>query len=77
MRSAIRDYIVNELLSGREVGDQEDLLLSGLVESIGVMRLVVFMEQKFGVQIAPQDITIENFANVNAICLYLERRLNP
>ena len=76
MRSEIKDYVVNELLNGRDIGDSEDLLLSGLVESLGVMRLVAHLEQRFDVRIPPQDITIEHFANIDSIHRYLEHRLD-
>jgi acyl carrier protein len=76
VKSEIKDYVVNELLNGRNIGDADDLLLSGLVESLGVMRLVAHLEQRFDVRIPPQDITIEHFANIDAIHRYLEGRLD-
>ncbi len=77
MKAQVKKYVITELLSGEEISDDEDLLLSGLVESIGVMRLVTFLEQQFGIKIPPRDVTVENFASINAICHYLEGRLNP
>jgi acyl carrier protein len=73
MKAAIKEYVVGELLSGKDVGDEDDLLLSGLVDSLGVMRLVNHLEQQYSIKIPPEDVTIEHFMNIEAISLYLER----
>lgn len=71
MKTEIREYVVNELLSGAEIGEEDDLLLSGLVDSLGVMRLVAHIEQRYAITVPPQDLTIENFATIAAIASYL------
>mgnify|MGYP001554403104 CR=1 FL=1 len=73
MKAAIKEYVVGELLSGKDVGDEDDLLLSGLVDSLGVMRLVNHLEQQYSIRIPPEDVTIEHFMNIEAISLYLKR----
>ena len=73
MKAAIKEYVVGELLSGKDVGDEDDLLLSGLVDSLGVMRLVNHLEQQYSIKIPPEDVTIEHFMNIEAISLYIER----
>jgi len=75
MKAAIKNYVVEELLSGRDIGDKDDLLLSGLVDSLGVMRLVSYLEQQYSLKIPPQDVTIENFVNIETISLYLAGRV--
>ncbi len=74
MKEKITRFIVDELLSGMKVGEQDDLLLSGLVDSIGVMRLVAYIEEQAALQVPPEDVTIENFATIEAIGRYLEAR---
>ena len=70
---AIGQYIATELLStpDRIIGEDEDLLTGGLVDSMGIMTLVFFIEQHYDVQIAPGDVTIENFGTLRAIDRYL------
>lgn len=76
MRERLREYIEDQLLSGKKVGDEEDLLLSGLVDSMGVMRLIGFIEENLQVTVPPEDLTIENFTNITALSRYLESRRN-
>ena len=68
-------YIQENLLTGKgkiELSHEEDLLGSGLLDSMGVMRLVGFVEETFNMKIPPEDIVIENFMDVKAITNYVE-----
>ncbi len=69
---ATRTYIQSTLLGGREVTDQQDLLLSGMIDSLGVMSLVAFLEETYEIQVPFQDVTIENFATIETIIQYAE-----
>ncbi len=74
VRPVIQDFIENKLLSSRGITDSEDLLLSGLVDSLGVMRLVAFIEATFGFKVPARDIKLAHFSNLNAIVAYVEAR---
>ena len=74
MKERIRSFIIDQLLSGTEIADDDDLLLSGLLDSMSVMRLVMHLETAFGVKIPPQDVVIENFTSVDTIAAYLEEK---
>jgi acyl carrier protein len=68
-------YIQDNLLTGKgniELSPEDDLLGSGLLDSMGVMRLVGFVEETFNIKIPPEDIVIENFMDVKAITNYVE-----
>ncbi len=75
MKDELRNYIQDELLDGREITDDENLLLSGLIDSMGVMRLVAFISERFGISVPPEDLTIENFVSLDAMAEYLSRSL--
>lgn len=73
MKEEIQTFISNDLLSGQQqVGLDEDLLLQGLVDSVGLMRLVEFIEQTLKIKVPPRDFTIENFGTINALGDYLQ-----
>ena len=67
----LRDYICNTLLDGREIARDENLLLSGLLDSLGVMSLVTFIETKFAIEVPFEDVVIENFATLDAMTNYI------
>jgi acyl carrier protein len=69
-RAAIREFVLDRLAptSGRvEVGDEEDLIDSGIVDSLGIFQLVAFLEERFGIAIGDEEITPENFGSLMAI----------
>lgn len=77
LKQQLRDFIVTELLNGSYTGtlaDDQDLLISGLVDSLGVVRMINFIEQAMEVTIPPEDVTLENFQSVEKITTYLHQR---
>lgn len=76
MREQLARYIAVDLLNQRElvIGEDEDLLASGLLDSLSVMSLVHFIEQELGIDVPAEDVTIENFLSLRAIDGYLTRR---
>lgn len=78
IKDELKNYIAAELLSGYEaadLGDDDSLLADGMVDSLGAVRLLDFIGQRFGFQIPPEDLTVENFRSVGLIAAYLEKRL--
>ena len=72
----IRDYIRHDILNDPEasIAPDEDLLLSGLLDSLGVMRLVSHLESSCALAIPPEDVVLEHFGTLNRIHDYLSSR---
>ncbi len=67
---AVRDYIVAEVAASPPAeAPQPDtpLVEAGLIDSLGLFKVIAFIEERFGVEIAPEDIVLENFASLAAI----------
>ena len=77
METVINDYISRELIQDRAqlpLADDKSLLESGILDSLSLLRLVVFLEGRFGITIGDAELLPENFASVNAICSYIRTR---
>ena len=75
-KEMIREFITCNLLKGtleRRLVDEEELVQSGIIDSLGIMTMLVFLEQEFSVQISGDDLIPENFATVSAIANLVER----
>lgn len=70
----IRAFIETRLLGGRTIGPDEDLLLSGLLDSLAVMSLVAEVERVTARPVPPTDVVIENFATLDAIANYMSAK---
>jgi acyl carrier protein len=75
--NALADFIRNELLHGRKVvlTEEADLLSAGIVDSLGILRLVAFIEDRFGVKVPDEDVVFENFQSIRAMGTYVSQRL--
>ena len=67
----INTSILNEIV---EITADDELLVSGLVDSMSVMRLVSFVKNEFDLDVAPHEITIENFSSVNRLVQLLNTK---
>ncbi|GAA3070895.1 acyl carrier protein [Streptomyces glomeratus] len=73
-KAAIREFIL-ENISESTVRDDEDIFERGLVRSMFVMQLVLFVEQEFGVSITGEDLQFDNFRTVDRIDELVSRKL--
>lgn len=71
---ALTAMIVDEITYGEPVEPETDLLLTGLVDSIGVIRIVIWLEGHLEIEIDPVDVVVENFQTVRLIVEYAGRR---
>ena len=69
----IKDEISFEPLE--EIDLQEDLFGSGIIDSMGMMKLIDFIEKEAQIAIPENDLTVENFMTVEKIVSYL-RKIN-
>jgi acyl carrier protein len=61
-------------IGGGPLDSGTDLVMTGLVDSLGVMMVVDWLEQRLGIDIDPNDVVIEHFESVDAIIGYLRGR---
>jgi methoxymalonate biosynthesis acyl carrier protein len=70
VRDQIRQFILEELASAKgisEFSDNESLMANGVIDSLGIFRLVTFLEENFGVRVGDEEITADNLSSVDTI----------
>jgi len=77
VQQQVRTYVVENFLLGEDSGFANDASLSaaGIVDSTGVMELVLFIEKAFDVKVADVDLVPENFDTIRNMALFVERKL--
>jgi acyl carrier protein len=60
-------------VSAEPIDADTDLLLSGAVDSLGVVRVTQWIEDETGSEIDPGDVTLENFQTVSCMVAYIEK----
>jgi acyl carrier protein len=70
VKDQVRQFVTEELAAAKGVtvvSDDESLIENGVVDSLGIFRLVTFLEENFGVKIGDEEISAENLQSVNMI----------
>ena len=73
----IRDYILAELVKDKSqasVGDTDSLIENGIVDSLGIMKLIGFLEDKISIQISDDELVPENFSTINSIAALVQKK---
>ncbi len=55
-----------------QLGSGYDLLANGVIDSLGLLRLISWLEERFQTIIDDAEIAPENFRTVDAICQFLD-----
>jgi acyl carrier protein len=77
IEAQIKDYIAKNLLfssDGFNYPDEASFLEEGIVDSQGVMELVLFVEEAFKVTVDDTDIVPDNFDSVSQLSAYIQRK---
>ena len=75
VKGLVRRYIGETVAQEAEtVADNSSLMGQGIIDSAGILELVAFVEDAFGIRVGDSELVPENFDSLNAIQSYLERK---
>jgi acyl carrier protein len=76
IKDQLRQFLHELLPSGESLNllDSTPLLTSGILDSMGMLRIVEFVEQKFGIQVDEYDTGIENFDRIDDMVAFVQRK---
>jgi acyl carrier protein len=75
-KELIRKFLIEKLARTKNINhihDQDNIIENGIIDSLGIMQLVAYIEATFAVKVKDEDIIPENFESVDVIYSYLER----
>ena len=72
----VRRFIVENFLFGRSKGltDEQSFLDSGIIDSTGILELVVFLEETYGLQVNDEELIPDNLDSINKISGFLQKK---
>ena len=73
---SLTEFIVSQYPRAEEISLSADdpLLENGIVDSLGLLKLVNFIEDTFGIFVSEDDLDPENFTSINTISQFIERK---
>lgn len=73
----IRDYILDNYLFTDDqsaLANEDSFLDKGIIDSTGIMEVIFFLEEEFGIQVQDEEMVPENLDSVKNIVSYIERK---
>lgn len=77
IESLLREFICENLLfaeEGLSLNADDSLLARGVIDSTGIMELVEYVSNRFGIEVPMKDINQENFDSIGRLVDYICRR---
>ncbi|CDN52463.1 Acyl carrier protein [Neorhizobium galegae bv. officinalis bv. officinalis str. HAMBI 1141] len=77
IENSVREFIAENFLfrADAEVSNNQSLLESGVIDSTGVLELIAFLEQTYGITVADEEIVPENLDSIDNMTSYLTTKL--
>ncbi len=77
VKTLIKGHILNEIIqnSDLQIGDDTALIDEGFLTSLQAVRLVMFLEEQFQVEIDPMEVDEDNFRDLSSITQLVESKL--
>jgi acyl carrier protein len=76
IQETIRNFIIENFLFGEptEFSDGESLLEKGIIDSTGVLELVAYIEQTYGIKVEDEELVPENLDSISNVVEYISRK---
>lgn len=75
VKKAIKDYI-NQSANVNDIDDDCMLFEEGIVSSLFVVQLMIFLEKTFSIKVKMDDLNMDNFKSVNEIAKFVTDKKN-
>lgn len=78
-KKQIRDFILENYLFTNEdsaLSNDQSLLEAGIIDSTGILELIAFLQETFGLTVDDDEMIPDNFDSVDRIVSYVSRKKN-
>jgi acyl carrier protein len=77
IKNMIRQYVIETSYANLDQVKDESLIFSeGILDSMGFILLINFIEDSFGIKARDSELLEDNFESINAMASFIERKLN-
>jgi acyl carrier protein len=74
----LRAYVIDRFLFGdtsASLSNSESLLERGIVDSTGVLEMVMFLEEKYGIKVQDDELVPDNLESIDKAADFVQRKL--
>lgn len=79
LKSEIRNFILDNFLYGQDdgnLGDDVSFLSTGIIDSTGMLEVVSFVEESYGISVEDDELVPENLDSINNLSIYVQKKMN-
>ena len=79
VKEKILDFVKNHIIDENEtilLKDNTQLIDGCIIDSMGMIKLLTFLEEELSVKIADDELNPDNFKNIVSICKIVEKNLS-
>lgn len=76
---SLEQFIQEQIIKGQKDIDLQlstNLIEEGIIDSLGIMKLLTFIEENYNLEISDEELLPENFESLKAICEMVESKIN-
>ena len=76
-QDAIERFILDADATGKsrtKIDPDESLISNGILDSMALLQLVVFLEERFGITVEDGELIPDNFETINRMQAFMERK---
>ncbi|MFC1645680.1 acyl carrier protein [Candidatus Omnitrophota bacterium] len=77
IKGELEKYLLTEVAAGldkKSLAPDDDLLSSGIIDSMGILKLLAFIEKTFGVKVSDEEMVPDNFQTLNALEEFINKK---
>jgi acyl carrier protein len=71
-------FIIEEIMYSdskvKSIGSEEDLIMDGTLDSLAILKLTGFLEEKMGIKIKEEDLDPDNFCTISCMEKFIQRK---
>jgi acyl carrier protein len=73
VRARIREFIIESFFVD-DFSDDDSFLRNSIIDSLGMLELVAFLEKEFGIKVSDAELVPENLDTLAKVCAFVERK---
>jgi acyl carrier protein len=77
LKAKVRGFVVENFLFGNEDGLKNETLFldEGIIDSTGILELVSYLEEEYGISVEDEELIPENLGSINNVVAYLTKKI--
>ena len=76
IKNQISQYLKENFMMAEDFSESESLLEHGIIDSTGVLELILFLEETFGIKVGDEEIVPDNLDSINYLVTFIQNKTN-